>query len=85
MSDVLITTKREALEVMARATAERLIRLAEDGYTDSDYDTLENYLDITNQLLSADYECNDSYLPSFRDAPWCPDVVRNFLIRKGGS
>lgn len=69
---------------MARVTSTKLAQLAEDGYTDSDYDVLENYLTVTNALLSADYD-GDQYMPAKDEAMWCPDEVIAFLSQQDRS
>lgn len=69
---------REALMVMLTHTATKAKGMTE-GYSDSDYDVMENYLTVTTQLLTADYEEDPSLLPTASEAPWCPEEVINFL------
>lgn len=69
---------REALKVMLTHTSTKANAMV-SGYSDSDYDVMENYLTVTNQLLAADYEDDPSLLPTASEALWCPDEVVNFL------
>jgi hypothetical protein len=72
-------TTSEALSRMLRVTADKAHRMSQNGYTDSDYDVMENYLTVTNSLLAADYEDDMSILPQASEAPWCPESVIKFL------
>lgn len=64
---------------MMKVTSDLSSRIASSGYADSDYDRMENYLTITNEILTADYEDDMHLLPNFDEAPWCPDEVIQFL------
>lgn len=72
-------TLHQALSIMLSHTAIKANTMATAGYSDSDYDVMENYLTVTTQLLTADYEEDPSLLPTASEAPWCPEEVINFL------
>jgi len=76
-------TTREALNTMLAAVHDKAQVMLHYGYSDSDYDTMENLLDVTQGVLAADFEDDESLLPRAEEAPWCPDEVIAFLRERG--
>ena len=72
-------TLHEATLHMMEVTAKKTAAVAKLGYTDSDYDSLENYLDVTARLLIADYNDDTDIVPGPEEAPWCPQPIIDFL------
>lgn len=69
----------EAWRIMAEATASKLDACKND-FSDSDYDVLENYMEVTRALLVATYEGDFESLPGPEEAPWCPNEIMWFLM-----